>query len=70
MAKRLSLADSVKRTPPTKPAETVKIKVTFELEEPIYTRFRVYSANTRKSGRTILTEPLNDYLAKHTTKAA
>jgi hypothetical protein len=68
MAKRLSLAESVKRPAPAKPA--VKIKVTFELEEPIYTRFRVYSANTRKSGRKILTEALDDYLAKHTTKAA
>jgi hypothetical protein len=70
MAKRLSLAESVKRPTPAKPAETVKIKVTFELEESTYTRFRVYSANTRKSGRKILTEALNDYLAKHTTKAA
>lgn len=70
MAKRLSLAESVKRAVPVKPVETVKVKVTFELEEPIYTRFRIYSANTRKSGRTILTEALNEYLAKHATKAA
>lgn len=67
MAKRLSLAESVKRPAPAKPA--VKVKVTFELEEPDYTRLRIYSANTRKSGRAILTEALNEYLAKR-TKAA
>lgn len=57
-----------KRAAPTKPAETVK--GTFELKESIYTRLRTYSATTRKSGRTILTEVLNEYLAKHATKAA
>lgn len=70
MAKRLSLAESVKRTAPAKPAEPVKVKVTFELEEPIYTRLRIYSANTRKSGREILTAALTEYLAKHANKAA
>lgn len=59
-----------KRAAPAKPAETVKVKVTFEVEESIYTRLRTYSANTRESGRTILTEVLNEYLAKHATKAA
>lgn len=69
MAKRLSLADSVvKRAGMEKPAET--IKVTFELEEPIYTQLRVFSANTRKSGRAVLTEALKDYLTKHAAKRA
>lgn len=62
MAKRLSLAESVKRAAVEKPAA---IKVTFELEEPIYTKLRVFSANTRKSGREILTEALKDYLARN-----
>lgn len=64
MAKRMSLAESVsKRAEATKTAETVK--VTFELEAPIYTRLRVFTANTRKSARTVLTDALKDYLAKH-----
>lgn len=63
MAKRLSLAESVKRAEPMLSAKP--IKVTFEIEESIYRRLRVFSASTGKSGRTVLTEAIKDYLAKH-----
>lgn len=68
MVKRPSLAGSVKRNSGANSEEAAdKIKVTFELEEPIYTRFRIFALHRRMPGREVLKAALEDYLAKHDT---
>jgi hypothetical protein len=69
MGKRPSLAGSVKRAEAKPEENTGKVKVTFELEEPIYTRFRVFAAREHLRGREVLTEALKAYLAQHDTAA-
>jgi hypothetical protein len=68
MVKRPSLASSVKPAEANPKQETVK--VTFELDEPMYTRLRVFAARQRLSGRKVLVDALQDYLAKHDPPAA
>lgn len=64
--KRPSLADSVKKHTEAKGnGAGGTAKVTFELDEATYTRLRMLALQTRKSNRTVLSEAVNDYLAKH-----
>jgi hypothetical protein len=64
-ARRLSLAGSTKQSQ-TKLEEDEKVKVTFELGKTAYARLRNFAFHAEKSHRDVLTEALNDYLAKHT----
>ena len=54
MAKRVSLAESVKQAG----AKAATVKVTFVLEEPIYNRLQHVALDAKKSNRTVLTEAI------------
>ena len=61
MVKRPSLAGSTKQ----KPAKEETVKITFELGKTAYTKLRNFAFHAEKSHRDVLTEALNDHLAKH-----
>ena len=79
MAKRPSLADSVKQAAgaeekKVKKVETVEkvkpVKVTFELEPALYSQLRYYALDEDKSIREILTEQIRNCLARAPVKHA